>query len=256
MPQVGLQLYTVRELLEQDFEGTLRQIAKLGYQGVEFAGFYGRTFKQVQSILEETGLKVVGAHTPYERLLNHLDEEIAFNQAIGNFNLVFPYLEEKDRGRWNEVIQDIQSIGTKCAEKGMTLLYHNHEFELTNTLEGQPVLDVIFNKVPSSLLQVELDACWVYYGGYDPVEYIKKFNERVQLLHIKDMVTQSDGSAKTVELGQGEVGLKLIADTAISAEVAWLVVEQDFCQNPPMESIETSMKWLRAYQEQGGKLHV
>ncbi|AWB45135.1 sugar phosphate isomerase/epimerase [Paenibacillus sp. CAA11] len=256
MVQVGLQLYTVREQLEQDFEGTLQRIAELGYQGVEFAGFYGRTAEQVQEILQKTGLKALGAHTPYARLKNHLDEEIAFNKQIGNSYLIFPYLAEEDRNRWDEIIEDIRKIGLKCQQQEMTLFYHNHEFELTSSLEGEPVLDKIFGRVPASQLQVELDACWVHYAGYDPLEYIMKYAGRLPLLHLKDMITRPDGSAETVELGQGEVEIKRIADAGISAGVEWLIVEQDFCAKPPMESIELSMKWLRTYQNEGGQIHV
>ncbi|WP_334071728.1 MULTISPECIES: sugar phosphate isomerase/epimerase [Paenibacillus] len=256
MVKVGLQLYTVREAMERDFEGTLRKIAGLGYQGVEFAGFIGRMSDEVKAILEETGLTALGAHTSYNRLLHALDEEIAFNKAIGNRYLILPYLEEKDRGRWEEVLEDMKTIGKKCADAGMVLFYHNHEFELTEELDGQPVLDAIFAKIPADLIQMELDSCWVSYAGFDPLEYISKYSGRLPLLHLKDMVIKSDGSAETVELGQGEVAVKEIADAAISAGVEWLVVEQDHCAGDAMESIETSRDWLRDYANKGGQIHV
>lgn len=256
MVKVGLQLYTVREAMERDFEGTLRKVADLGYQGVEFAGFYGRTPDQVKAILEETGLVALGAHTSYGRLLHDLDEEIAFNKAIGNRYLIFPYLEEKDRGRWEEVIEDMKRIGQKCVDAGMVLFYHNHEFELTEELDGQPVLDAIFAKIPPELLQMELDSCWVSYAGFDPLEYISRYSGRLPLLHLKDMVIKTDGTADTVELGQGEVAIKEVADAAISAGVEWLVVEQDHCAGNALESIKTSMDWVRDYGNQGGRINV
>ncbi len=256
MVQVGLQLYTVREAMEQDFEGTLRKVAGLGYQGVEFAGYYGRTAAQVKSILAETGLVALGAHTPYTRLRDALEEEIAFNKEIGNRYLVVPFLEEGDRDRWAEVIEDLKMIGKRCAEEGMVLCYHNHEFELTQNLGEETVLDSIYSQIPSDLLQVELDSCWVNYAGFSPVEYISRYKGRLPLLHLKDMVTKPDGSAETVELGKGEIPVKAIADTAIDAGVNWLVVEQDYCANDPLESIGTSMNWVRDYAQKGGKLNV
>lgn len=256
MVQLGLQLYTVRDHLEQDFEGTLRKVAELGYQGVEFAGFYGRTAEQVQQILQETGLVALGSHTQYARLKNALAEEIAFNKAIGNHYLVFPYLAEEERDRWDEVIEDLKVIGKRCAEEGMILCYHNHDFEITQKLQGKPVLDVIYEKVPANLLKVELDSCWVSFGGADPLEYIVTYRDRLPLLHLKDMVTRADGSPETVELGRGEIAVDKIADSAIAADVKWLIVEQDYCAGDSLESISVSMDWLRAYSKKRGTLNV
>lgn len=256
MTQIGLQLYTVRDHLEYDFEGTLRKVAELGYQGVEFAGFYDRSVEQVQQILRETGLAAVGAHTPYARLKEALEEEIAFNKAIGNRYIVVPYLAEEDRKRWPEIIADLIAFGERCKEEDMVLCYHNHDFELTEQLDGKPVLDVIYDKVPASLLQVELDSCWAAYAGADPLAYIATYQERLPLVHWKDLIKKPDGSPETVELGRGEIAIKEIGDAAIAAGVKWLVVEQDFCAGNSLESIEESMKWVRAYANEGGKIHV
>ncbi|WP_223066501.1 sugar phosphate isomerase/epimerase family protein [Paenibacillus caui] len=256
MTKVGLQLYTVREHLEQDFEGTLRKIAGLGYQGVEFAGYYGRTKEEVRSLLEETGLAAIGTHTSLDRLKNHLQEEIEFNKFIGNRNLVIPYVIEEDRSRWPEIIADIRNIGEACAAEDMVLLYHNHDFELTQKLEDRPVLDAIYEQVPASLVQVELDSCWVHYAGYDPVEYVRKYTSRLLLLHLKDVKRREDGSPETVELGAGEVDVKRIADAGIAAGVKWLIVEQDFSAKGALDSISISMDWLKAYQTGGGNIHV
>lgn len=256
MTQVGLQLYTVRDHLEKDFEGTLRKVAELGYKGVEFAGYYGRTPEQVSEILKETGLSAIGAHTPYDRLRNALEEEIAFNKAIGNRYLIFPYLAEDERGRWAEVIEDLKVVGQRCAAAGLVLCYHNHEFELTETLDGKPVLDAIYERVAPELIQVELDSCWVSYAGFDPLEYISKYSGRIPLLHLKDMVKQADGSAETVELGRGIIPLKAIADAAIQDEVEWIIVEQDHCAGDSLDSIAASMEWIKGYVQEGGKLNV
>lgn len=256
MTQVGLQLYTVRDHLEKDFEGTMRKVADLGYKGVEFADFYGRTAEQVKALLDETGLSVAGAHRPYARLRDALEEEIAFNKAIGNRNLVFPYLAEEDRDKWDVVIADLKAIGKRCAEEGMVLFYHNHEFELQIAYDGQSALDAIYSQVPSELLQVELDSCWVSYAGLDPLKYISKYSGRLPLLHLKDMITNEDGSAETVELGKGEIDIKAIADAAIDNKVEWLIVEQDNCAGDSMDSIAVSMEWIKQYANNGGKINV
>ncbi|MUG44835.1 sugar phosphate isomerase/epimerase family protein [Paenibacillus woosongensis] len=256
MANLGLQLYTVRDHLEKDFEGTLRKVAELGYKGVEFAGYYGRTPGQVSEILKETGLSVIGAHTSYDRLRNALEEEIAFNKAIGNQYLIFPFLAEDERDRWPEVIEDLKAIGKRCAAAGLGLLYHNHEFELTETLDGQPVLDAIYERVAPELLQVELDSCWVTYAGFDPLAYIAKYSGRIPLLHLKDIVKKEDGSAETVELGRGIVDIKAIADAAVADGVKWIIVEQDYCAGDSLDSIAVSMEWIKGYVQEGGKINV
>lgn len=255
MAKIGLQLFTVREQLAQDFEGTLRQVAALGYQGVEFHTFVGRSAEEVKALLDELGLEIVGTHIGYSRLLDHLDEEIAYHKAIGNKYLIVPYLTEEQR-QWKDVFDNLVAIGTAVQKAGLMLGYHNHDFELTEQIDGKPVFDVLFESVPAHLLKVEMDTCWVHYGGYDPVEYIKRYTGHLPLIHLKDMSRDEDGKAVTVELGKGEVHLRAIIDAAVEANVEWIIVEQDYCTNPPLQSIETSIQWIHEYASQGGQMNV
>ncbi|MDO3409505.1 sugar phosphate isomerase/epimerase [Saccharibacillus sp. CPCC 101409] len=253
MAKVGLQLYTVREEMEKDFRGTLEKVAGLGYKGVEFHTFFGRPAEEVKSLLDELGLKALGTHTGYKQLLEHLDEEIAYNKQIGNDKLIVPYMQEEDRN-WEEVFANLQELGRRAREQGAVLLYHNHDFEMTEQVDGKPVFDAMYDAVPAEDLQVEMDTCWVYYGGYDPVEYIRKYTGRLPIIHLKDMTRDADGKAITAELGVGEVDLKAIADAAVEAGVEWIVVEQDYCAGgKPLESIATSMQWIEKYAAEGDK---
>ncbi|MGF7048545.1 sugar phosphate isomerase/epimerase [Paenibacillus sp. DS2015] len=255
MLKLGLQLYTVREEMEQDFEGTLKKVAELGYQGVEFHTFFGRSSADVKRLLDENGLVALGTHTQYSSLLNDLDSEITYNKEIGNNNIIVPFLSPEERN-WAEVFNNLKIIGEKCKEQGMVLLYHNHEFEFTESYQDQTVFDAMYAEVPASILQVELDTCWVHFAGYDPAEYIHKYAGRLPIVHWKDMKKLEDGSAQTVELGQGEVNLAAIAEAADKVGVEWIVVEQDLCQNPPLESISSSMEWVQNYKNNGGPIHV
>ncbi|WP_340023189.1 sugar phosphate isomerase/epimerase [Paenibacillus sp. FSL K6-1096] len=255
MLKVGLQLYTVREELEQDFEGTIRKVAEMGYSGVEFFNYFGRTAAQVKALLEETGLVAVGAHRPYEAMLNDTQQEISFNLEIGNRNLIVPYLTEEQRN-WPEVAANLRVIGDKCLKGGAVLSYHNHDFEFTEKVEGQPAFDYLFDTVPAEQLQVEMDTCWVYYGGYDPAEYIHKYAGRLPIIHLKDLKKREDGSPETVVLGEGEVELGAVIEAAAAAGVEWAVVEQDFCSRSPLASVEDSLNWIRTYEKQGGSIHV
>ncbi|WP_339324216.1 sugar phosphate isomerase/epimerase family protein [Paenibacillus sp. FSL W8-0194] len=255
MLKLGLQLYTVREQMEQDFEGTLKKVAELGYQGVEFHTFFGRPASEVKALLDQYGLVALGTHTGYDRMLNALDEEIAYNKEVGNTRLIVPYLGAEDR-RWDEVFANLERIGQRCAEQQVTLLYHNHDFEFTEKIGDQTVFDAMYENVPESLLQIELDSCWVHFAGYDPVRYIESYAGRLPVVHWKDVRRQEDGSPLTVELGEGEVDLKAVAEAADKAGAEWIVVEQDFCQNPPLEAIAKSMEWIKNYAKNGGPVHV
>ncbi|ASA21147.1 sugar phosphate isomerase/epimerase family protein [Paenibacillus donghaensis] len=255
MLKIGLQLYTLREELEQDFEGTLRKVAALGYSGVEFYHFFGRSSADIKQLLDETGLVALGAHRPYDALLNETEQEIAYNLEIGNKRLVIPYLTEEQRN-YPEVAENLKLIGQKCKAHGVVLLYHNHDFELIERFGELTAFDGLFAEVPAELLQVEMDTCWVHHAGYDAIAYVNKYAGRLPVIHLKDMKKQADGSAETVVLGEGEVDLAGIVEAAAEAGTEWAVVEQDYCRRPALDSIADSMEWLRTYANQGGKVHV
>lgn len=255
MVKVGLQLYTVRDNLEKDFEGTIAKVAALGYQGVEFAGFYGRTASQINELLKKHNLEVVGSHTQYTELLQDAQSLIDYNKEIGNRYIIVPFLSEEHRSNWPEVFTNLRKLGELCNQNDVVLLYHNHEFEFTEKLGEHTVFDAMYTEVPASLLQVELDSCWVQYGGYDPIEYIQKYAGRLPIVHWKDF-KRTDKGAQTVELGEGEVPVAAIADATEKAGAEWLVVEQDSCLQPPLQSIEQSMNWVKSYGAKGGKVSV
>lgn len=255
MLKIGLQLYTLREELEQDFEETLRKVAALGYKGVEFFHYFGRTSQEVKQLLDELGLVALGAHRPYDALLNDTEAEIKYNLEIGNANLVVPYLSEEQRN-YKEVADHLKIIGEKCKASGAVLLYHNHDFELTDKYGDTTALDGLFEEVPAEQLKMELDTCWVHHAGYDPVEYIHKYADRLPIIHLKDLKKHEDGSAETVVLGEGEVNLNAILEAAVKADVEWVVVEQDYCSRSPIESVADSLDWVKAYVNLGGNEHV
>lgn len=248
MPKIALQLYTIRDAASQDFAGALEQVAAFGYRGVEFAGYGGMNAIELKRLLDQLGLQAVGSHVDYERILEALDDEIAFNQTIGNRYIVVPYLTEQYRQNgedWRQVFANLHQAGLKCAEHGIILCYHNHDFELQIQLDGERVLDAMYQHVPASALQVELDTCWVHAAGCNPIAYIEQYAGRLPLIHLKDMQRLEDGSQLTVEFGQGEVPLLAIAEAASKANVEWIIVEQDFCQRPSLECAANNIKWLK-----------
>lgn len=245
---IGLQMYTLRAETATDFTGTLHKVAALGYEGVEFAGYGGLSPEQLKSLLEELQLKSIGSHVSIHDLKEKLDEIVEMNVAIGSSYVVCPFLNEEQRSEG--ALPDTVSVFTKASHElgkhGIRFGYHNHAFELTETIGGERLFDRLFALMEPEECVVEMDVCWVHHGGQDPLEYIRKYAGRVPLIHLKDMRTLEDGQAQTVELGQGEIDLQAVISTAGEAGAEWLIVEQDHCQNPPLQSVETSIRWLQA----------
>ncbi|HEX7057122.1 MAG TPA: sugar phosphate isomerase/epimerase [Bacilli bacterium] len=246
--KIGLQLYTLRAEMERDFVGGLRKVAEIGYEGVEFAGYGGLSPVELGKTLDELGLKALGSHISYENLLSEeqFPQEMAYCRELGMRYAIIPYLQEKYRADENvlaETLRNFAHISEKCSRHGVQLCYHNHDFEFSQTFAGTTLFDTIFARVPEHLLQVELDTCWAHYAGADPVAVMRKYRNRLPLVHLKDL-RREEGKPLTVELGQGEVNVGAIIAAAKELGVEWAIVEQDTCINPPFLSVAASMNWL------------
>ncbi|MCM0650849.1 sugar phosphate isomerase/epimerase [Clostridium swellfunianum] len=239
---VALQLYTLRSELEKDFIGTLKKVADLGYKGVEFAGFGGFSALELKSYLDAFGLKPAGAHIGIEQLTGNLDQVIDYNLQLGNKYIVCPWASFEGKEDYLKMAELLKEVGTKLKNSGLQLCYHNHAHELEK-FEGEYGLDIIYNKVPAELLKAEIDTYWVTYAGLNPVEYIKKYADRIPLLHIKDM--ENSENREFAEIGTGTIDIKAIAKQSEKNETEWLIVEQDVCKREPLESVRISLENLR-----------
>ncbi|MEK8132179.1 sugar phosphate isomerase/epimerase [Paenibacillus filicis] len=242
---IGIQLYTLRNETAVDFEGTLRKLAALGYEGVEFAGYGGIAASDMKALLEELNLQVPGSHVGLDRLRNDLQGEIDYLKTIGGQTIIVPWASPtNDEEGWKAIIAELQTFGAEIRKQGLNFAYHNHEFEFEGKVGDSLIFDAIYESQPELL--VELDACWVHRGGQDPVAYIHKYAGRLPLVHTKDYKVE-DGKTVTLELGQGIVALDQVIAAASEAGVQWLIVEQDNCQNPPLESVSNSLNWLKEH---------
>lgn len=247
---IGLQLFTVRDQLAADFEGTLRHVAGLGYEGVEFFHYGDIPAARMKELLDELGLKAIGCHIQLSSLKDNLQAEIDYLKTIGSKYAVCPWLPEELRSAeaWQQHLVDLAAIGKACTEQGIELLYHNHDFEFSTKIDGQMVFEAMFERIPAENLKVEMDIGWVQFSGIDPVAYIAKYAGRLPIVHLKDYLKESRDPEKTidtVELGEGSLALNDIIQAASDADVDWIIVEQDSCTNPPLEAVETSLNWLK-----------
>ncbi|MFD0960414.1 sugar phosphate isomerase/epimerase family protein [Paenibacillus chungangensis] len=245
---IGLQMYTLRDNTAADFEGTLREVAAMGYEGVEFAGYGDIEAERMRDLLQELNLKAIGSHISLKSLEDNLEGEISYLKTIGAKYAICPWMpvEAREAEAWKANIDKFMAIGKRLNEEGIVFAYHNHEFEFQVELDGEMVFDALYARIAPQYLQVEMDIGWVQYAGIDPLQYIAKYAGRLPLLHLKDFLKgDSDSAIDTVELGRGDLQLLPIIDAASKASVEWLIVEQDRCANPPLESVAESIAWLK-----------
>ncbi|MEW5978143.1 MAG: sugar phosphate isomerase/epimerase [Acidobacteriota bacterium] len=244
---VALQLYTVRDLIQADFTGTLKKVSKIGYDAVEFATHYGGLPpSQLKSILADLGLKCAGAHEGFDRLDKELDQVVAFHQSLGNTFITCPAIpqswREKGADGYRQFGQRLNEIGAQIKKSGMQLCYHNHSFEFVKA-DGKYLLDILFEAADPGAVQAEIDVYWVTHAGEDPVSFIRKHAGRCPLFHIKDM---KPGEKKEfAPVGRGIIKMKEVIQAAQASGAVWLIVEQDRTDGSPLEAIEISLKSMR-----------
>ena len=245
---IAVQLYTVRDLTKTDFAGTLKEVANIGYAGVELAGFGNlKSAQDVKKAVDGAGLKVCGAHVGIEALEKDLNKQLDEQATIGNTNVVVPYLADnrrKDAAGWRQVAESLNALGEVCQSRGMQLAYHNHSFEFQVFDNGKTGMDILFEHTDPRLVKAELDLYWVKHGGQDPVQYLNKLGSRVNLVHLKDMAPGAD--RKFAPVGTGTLDFKAIIDACRKHGVQWGIVEQDSTYDvPPLQAIRTSFENLK-----------
>ncbi|WP_062236100.1 sugar phosphate isomerase/epimerase family protein [Fictibacillus sp. FJAT-27399] len=240
MQRKGLQLYTIRELCEKDFIGTLRKVSEWGYEGAQFAGFYDLQAKQLKQALNEFGLKPAGSHTGLDQLKeDELKRQIEYSHEIGNDLLILAYLAEENRKNlddYKRVSETLNHAGHLLKSEGLKLGYHNHDFEFAKHGETTGY-DILLSETDPSLVSFELDCYWAAYSGYDPAEFMERLGERLVTLHMKDMAVKGTEKQSTI-LGTGELDLTTIVKKGNDLNVSWFVVEQEHFET----DLETAAK--------------
>jgi sugar phosphate isomerase/epimerase len=186
---VGIQLYTVRAEMKQDFEGTVAGIAKIGYKEVEFAGYFGKTPQETRSIIDKNGLTSPSAHHGMDDLESKTQEIIDGAHVIGQKFIVCPYLDAKSRTAdgYKKLAESCNKVGEAMHKAGIQFCYHNHSFEFQKVEGLDPLpLDYLLTSTDPKFVKLELDLCWITVGGQEPVAYFDKYPGRFPLVHVKD----------------------------------------------------------------------
>jgi len=241
---IGLQLYSVRQECKRDLPGTIAAVAKMGYNGVEFAGYYDRTAEQLRKMLDDNGLVCCGTHTQLDTLLgDNLAKTIEFNRTIGNKYLVVPGLPEKYRNShqaWLDTAKLFNELAEKVKPQGMLVGYHNHSVEFT-AMNGELPWDTFYGNTRKDVI-MQLDVGNAIRGGVDPLPYLYQYPERAITVHIKEFSKKNDKAL----VGEGDVNWKaFFALCKAVGETEWYIVEQESYAYPPLECVERCLKNLR-----------
>lgn len=248
MKVIGIQLYTLHDQMKGDAIGTMEQVAKIGYNAIETAGygerkFYGYAPEEFKSIALDLGLTPQSSHAGVN--LENIDKMVEDTVNAGMSYLVLPSLP-KDRREgldgYKKAADEFNQMGEKCKEAGLKFAYHNHAFEF-EMLDDQIPYNMLLENTNPELVAMQLDLYWMVYGGYDPVEYFNKYPNRFELFHVKDMSRAA--SMESTEIGEGTIDFKTIFAEKAKAGMKYFYLEQEAFQMDPFESIAISYEYLK-----------
>jgi sugar phosphate isomerase/epimerase len=247
---IGLQLYSVRDLLPKDFDGTLAKVRVAGYTVVEAAGYYHKSAKEFRASMDKAGLKCVSTHHAMGELKPKLDELIEYGKELGLEYIVCPSPTRKTPGAkgalnledWRWVAGELNKIGEKVKAAGMTFGYHNHGPEF-GTENGVVFYDELLRLTDPKLVVFEMDCGWVFSAGRNPLDYIAKTPERFPLLHIKDVEREANGEYRSYVLGTGKADYAPILRAATGLKQYF--VEQEEFQGDPIVEIREDAEYMK-----------
>ena len=261
---VGLQLYSVRDFLPRDFQGTLNQLAAMGYQECEAAGYFGHSAAEVKQAMAQAGLRCVSAHCSLQ-VLQSLDDILRFARELGLEYMVCSSpmwrdpakakgtsgsagLEAMSAEDWKWNAEQLNAIGKRVRAEGMKFGYHNHYIEF-HEHDGFLPYEVLLQETDPQLVDMEMDCGWVVIGGHQPEEYLTRYPERYVMLHVKEFKLEGwkPGMAPvSTEMGRGSIDYASILRAAKKARIRHIFVEQEaFPDLPAMQALKVDADWMK-----------
>ncbi len=239
--KLGLQMYSLRDVCKEDYEKALRFASECGYQGVEFAGFFDIPASEMKALLEKYNLVAMGSHTAWEIIDEDFDNMVAYNKTISNDRIICPWAPLDDAASTIAYAEKFNAASEKLKAVGMSLYYHNHAAEFEQE-DGKYLMDILGEHTVPDSLKFELDVYWLYRGGVNPVRYMKKYADRLDIFHIKDG-DKYDGTP----VGMGEVDITGVLAYSKEHGMDWAVVEAESGTTPDkqMQDVRLSAAYLK-----------
>jgi sugar phosphate isomerase/epimerase len=244
---IGLQLYTLRNPMQQDLPGTLRDIAKTGYTWLEAAGydegkFYGFLPGDLKEMVEDLGMKMISSHASF--IPDQQQLAIDAHLELGVEYLVCPWMsmpEKPTRDDYSKTAELFNLAGEACNRSGLKYGYHNHNFEFVK-IDDTTGYDILLALTDPDKVCFECDLYWMVYAGIDPVDYFIKYPGRFELWHVKDM--ENNPGRDFVPVGTGTIDFTRIFTQKGLAGMTYFFVEQDECKIDPFDSVKISFNNL------------
>lgn len=242
MYEYGLQLYSVRDITDKDLLGAIQKVSEMGYTGMEFAGFFGNSAKDVKACMDRCGAKAWGTHTGVDQLTDEkLMDTIAYHKEIGCQLCIIPWANHNNLEALKALAALIEKVQPVMKAHGITLAYHNHSSELTPNEDGLIALDWL---VENTSIAVELDTFWAYSAGVDPIAKMDELGSRLVAVHLKDGVRGGEGDP----LGQGQAPVKAVRDYALAHHLP-IVVESESLTPTGPEEVKVCIEYLKSLEE-------
>jgi len=236
---LGVQLYSLRDQCKTDLPGMLAAVSKIGYKGVEFAGYHGRSAKELRKLLDDNGLVACGTHTPYESILDDkLKETVEFNRTIGNKFLIVPWMTGKTKQEWLDKAKLFNEVSDKVVAEGMLVGYHAHAHDFEK-FDGDSAWDIFFGKTkPAVIMQLDTSNCCE--GGADPVAVLKKYPGRARSIHVK-----ANGGGPEAVIGEDKVNWPQVFEFCeTKGGTQWYVLEHETSKDP-LDAVKRSFEALK-----------
>lgn len=269
MPAIKLAspLYIIREQCAVDLFSVLRKLKAIGYDGVEFLGFFGHSADAVHRCLGELALRALGNHVSYQSFLQDITATLDFHATVG-----CGYITVSDWGasgfpgspNWEQTLAGLLKISEQAHKYGITLLYHNHDQELIERVAGQELLDVILSSTPKQVLSFEPDLGWIEIGGGDCEYYLTRYQDRCPVIHLKDYYSTDRskhgfvrdflpqrGSAERGYFefrptGYGVLNLARLMPLCLSCNPEWFVMDHDLAyERDSFADLKLSLDYVR-----------
>ncbi len=268
--KVGLQLYSVRDAMEKDMDATLKAVKEMGYDYVEFAGYFGKTAEEVKALLDKYELKAISVHQAIDLFEKEGKAAVDYLNTLGVEYSAIPWYNKNEfHTNWDETVKKFAEVSKLLSDGGIRLMYHNHDFEFAK-IDGEYILDKLYSTLDAKTLMPEIDTCWVHYAGVNPAEYVRKYAGRIKVLHLKDFVctklgggpvyalidedgneiknaSKEDNGFKFTPVGSGIQDWNAILTAADEAGVEYVIVEQDDSyETCSLEAAKMSRDYLKS----------
>ncbi len=247
--EYGLQLYSLRDISKDDLEGAIRGAAEMGYHYMEFAGFQGHSAEQVKAWLDQYGVEASGTHTGVALLTpDKIQETIAYHKTIGCKNLIVPWGDCSSKEKLDELVAALNYAQPILAEAGITLGYHNHSIEFIRADYGIVPEEYI---AENTTVELEIDTFWAFNAGLDPVATVKKYADRVRVIHLKDGIPASkseDGKPHGKSTGEGMAPVLAVREMALEMGIL-MVIESEGLDPTGLEETGRCIKFLRSLEK-------